>query len=589
MTTGLNKKQLLGRVQMNLKKKGLAITGALALGASLIVSITSAEAATPASWTGPVPAKPGATQGGTVTIQAQGDFEHLDPARNYVGGALDFYRLFIRTLTQYRTVNGKTELVPDLAADLGTTNDGGLSWKFKLRPNLKYEDGSKITCEDLKYGTMRSYNDDILDGGTTYAKDFIDNPTNYKGPYTEPNADLYGVQCSASGDAITYVLTQPIPYFPYVTTFGSFSPVPKAKDTKQNYDNRPFSAGPYKIESYDRGKQLTLVRNSNWDAKTDPIRWNYPDKFVVKMGADQNVIEQMMVSDSGDAKTTVATDTNIVTNLSKVLNKPAYKDRLFNYLSPYNRYYAINVDTVKDVNVRKAIQCAFDFKSILLAAGGTTAGQYANSTIPPTIKGAYRNFTVCDRDVAKNPEAQIAKAKAYLAKATNKKTTLRLAYRDKGVEPARAAALEQALKAVGFTVIMDKYPRSGFYAAAAKRGSEKEPDITQTSWAFDWAAASGIVYALFDGRTMSADDAKSNHSRGNFPDIQKLFEKADQLAPAAQEKVLGDIEQQLIQDKAAHVSVYFEISHQMAGSKVGGVQVDNGWGDLSVLGAYIKK
>ena len=298
MTTGLNKKQLLGRVQMNLKKKGLAITGAVALSASLLVSINSAQAA-PASWNGPVPAKAGATKGGTVTIVTQADFEHLDPARNYVGGTLDFYRLFIRTLTQYRTVNGKTELVPDLAADLGTTNDGGLSWTFKLRPNLKYEDGSKITCEDLKYGTMRSYNDDILDGGTTYAKDFIDNPTNYKGPYTEPNADLYGVQCSAKGDAITYVLTQPIPYFPYVTTFGSFTAIPKAKDTKQNYDNRPLSSGPYKIESYDRGKQLTLVRNSNWDAKTDPIRWNYPDKFVVKMGADQNVIEQMMIADSG--------------------------------------------------------------------------------------------------------------------------------------------------------------------------------------------------------------------------------------------------------------------------------------------------
>ena len=588
MTTGLNKKQLLGRVQMNLKKKGLAITGAVALSASLLVSINSAQAA-PASWNGPVPAKAGATKGGTVTVVTQADFEHLDPARNYVGGTLDFYRLFIRTLTQYRTVNGKTELVPDLAADLGTTNDGGLSWTFKLRPNLKYEDGSKITCADLKYGTMRSYNDDILDGGTTYAKDFIDNPTNYKGPYTEPNADLYGVQCSAKGDEITYILTQPIPYFPYVTTFGSFTAIPKAKDTKQNYDNRPLSSGPYKIESYDRGKQLTLVRNSYWDAKTDPIRWNYPDKFVVKMGADQNVIEQMMIADSGEAKTSVSTDTNIVTNLSKVLNKPAYKDRLFNYLSPYNRYYAINVDTVKDVNVRKAIQCAFDFKSIVLAAGGTTAGQYANSTIPPSIKSAYRNFTVCDRDVAKNPEAQIAKAKAYLAKATDKKTTLRLAYRDRGVEPLRAAALEQALKAVGFKVIMDKYPGSGFYAAVAKRGVANEPDITQTSWAFDWAAGSGIVYALFDGRTMSKDDAKSNHSRGNFPDIQKLFEKADQSAPAAQEKILGDIEQKLIQDKAAHVSVYFEVSHQMAGSKLGGIQVDGGWGDLSVIGAFVKK
>jgi peptide/nickel transport system substrate-binding protein len=307
------------------------------------------------------------------------------------------------------------------------------------------------------------------------------------------------------------------------------------------------------------------------------------------MGADQNVIEQSLISDSGEAKTSVSIDTNIVTNLSKVLGKAEYKNRLFSFLSPYNRYYAINVDTVKDVNVRKAIQCAFDFKTILAAAGGTNSGQYANSTIPPSIKTGYRNFTVCDRDVTKKPEAQIAKAKEYLAKATDKKTTLRLAYRDRGVEPLRAAAVEQALKAAGFTVIMDKYPPAGYYSVVSKRGVEKEPDIVQTSWAFDWAAASGIVYALFDARTMTSTDAKSNYSRGNFSDLQKLFTQADKSAPAAQEKILGDIEQKLIQDKAAHISIYFERSHQMAGSKLGGIQVDGGWGDLSVIGAYVKK
>jgi peptide/nickel transport system substrate-binding protein len=307
------------------------------------------------------------------------------------------------------------------------------------------------------------------------------------------------------------------------------------------------------------------------------------------MGADQNVIEQSLISDSGEAKTSVSIDTNIVTNLSKVLGKAEYKNRLFSFLSPYNRYYAINVDTVKDVNVRKAIQCAFDFKTILAAAGGTNSGQYANSTIPPSIKTGYRNFTVCDRDVTKKPEAQIAKAKEYLAKATDKKTTLRLAYRDRGVEPLRAAAVEQALKAAGFTVIMDKYPPAGYYSVVSKRGVEKEPDIVQTSWAFDWAAASGIVYALFDARTMTSTDAKSNYSRGNFSDLQKLFTQADNAAPAAQEKILGDIEQKLIQDKAAHISIYFERSHQMAGSKLGGIQVDGGWGDLSVIGAYVKK
>ena len=572
---------------MSLMKKALALVGVAALASTTLLSVNAASAAT--TFATPVAPIKGAVKGGTVTILAQGDFEHLDPARNYVGGTLDFYRLFTRTLTQYRTVNGKTDLVPDVAADLGTTKDAGKTWVFKLRTNLKYEDGSKITCADMKYGVMRSYNDDILDGGPTYAKDFIDNPTNYKGPYTEPGKDLPTVICSPKGDSITFKLSVAIPYFPYVTTFGAFSPIPKAKDTKQNYELRPISSGPYKIESYARGKQLVLVRNSQWDPKTDPLRWNYPDSYVVKMGADQNVIEQSLISDSGAAKTSVSFDTNIITNLSKVLNVAKYKSRLFNFDSAYNRYYAINVDTVKDINVRKAIQCAVDFKSILLAAGGTSAGSYANSTIPKSIKAAYRNFNVCGRDVSKHPEAQLDQAKAFLAKATNPKTTLRLAYRDRGVEPLRAAALEQSLKDAGFTVIMDKYPSSNFYAPAAKRGVPNEPDIIQTSWAFDWAAASGIVYALFDGRSMTADDAKSNQSRGNFPDLQSLFAKADVSSTAAQEKLLGDIEQSLIVDKAAHVSVYFETSHYMAGSKVGGLQVDGGYSTLSVLGAYVKK
>ena len=572
---------------MKLGRKTGSVVAIAALVAGVVATVPSASAAT--SFAGPAPAIKGAVKGGTLNIFNQADFEHIDPARNYVGGTLDFYRFFTRSLLNYRTYEGKTELLPDIAADMGTASNNSKTWTFKLRTNLKWEDGSKITCADLKYVTMRSFADDILTGGTTYAKDFLENPNGYTGPYKQPNADLPSIICSPKGDSITYKLSQPVPYFQSLVAYGSFAPIKKSKDTKEKYDNRPFSSGPYKIEKYNRGKDLTLVRNNQWDPKTDPTRWNYPDKIVVKFGSDQAVIENGLVSDTGAYKTGMSGDTELVANLSKVVGNAAYKSRFLQFQSPYSRHYLINMDTVKDLNVRKAIQCAFDFKSILLAAGGTTAGSYSNSTIPKSIKGAYRNFTVCDRDVTKKPEAQIAKAKEYLAKATNKKTTLRLAYRDRGVEPLRAAALEQSLKAAGFTVIMDKYPGSGFYAAAAKRGGSNEPDITQTSWAFDWAAASGIVYALFDGRTMTATDAKSNHSRGNFPDIQALFVKADAAAPAAQEKLLGDIEQKLIQDKAAHVSVYFEKSNFMAGSKLGGLQVDGGYSTLSVLGAYVKK
>ena len=574
---------------MKLRSKVTSVVGVLALAATAVTFTNPAAAATPASWNGPVPAQPGAVKGGTVTIIDQGDFEHLDPARNYVGGTLDFYRLFIRSLTSVRTVRGVTELVPDLAADLGKSADGGKTWVFKLRSGIQYEDGSLVTCEDIKYGVARSYEDGTLDGGPTYAQDLLLNENEYKGPYTTPTKDLQSVICSADGSSITFKLANKVPYFAYVTTYGAFSPVPRTKDTKQNYDLRPISTGPYKIDTYDRGKQLTLVRNKYWDASTDPIRWNYPDKFVAKFGSDQNVVENTLISDSGEAKTSMSIDTNIVTNLQKVSTDPKYKSRFFPLASPYARYYTINVDTVKDLNVRKAIQCAFDFKQILTAAGGTAAGTLSPTTIPSNVKGAYRNFTVCDRDVAKHPEAQVAKAKAYLAKATTKKTNLVLAYRDKGVEPDRAAAVQQQLQAVGFTVTMLKYPKAGYYSQVNKRGVPSEPDIVQASWAYDWAAASGIVYALFDGRTMTPTDARQNYSRANFPDLTKLFIQADKSPTAVQEKILGDIEQNLVQVKAAHLNVYFENSAFMAGSKLGGLQIDGGFSTLSVLGAFVKK
>lgn len=575
---------------MSISKKALALIGTFALGATVLITAPTAQAA--ATVNGPAPAIPDAVRGGTLTILNQGDFEHIDPARNYVGGTLDFYRFFIRTLTQYRTFNGKTELVPDVAADLGTTTDGGKTWTFKLRTNLRYENGSKITCADLKYGTMRSYNDDILDGGTTYAKDLLLNPTNFKGPYTDPTGDLTSITCSPKGDAITYKLQQAVSYFPFVTTFGSFSPVPRAKDTKQNYDLHPVASGPYKIASYDRGKQMTLVRNPYWSAASDPARWNYPNKIVVKFGYEQNALEQQLVSDSGAARTAMSLDTNVITNLPKVLASPAdYKGRFFSFVSPYARYYAINMDTVKDLNVRKAIQCAIDLKTILLAAGGSNAGTYSNSLIPSSISNAYRNFDVCGRDVHKNPEAQIAAAKALLAKSPGAKMNLILAYRDKGIEPARAAAVQQALEAVGFKVTMSKLPRAGYYTSIGKRDvGVVQPDVIQTSWGYDWAAASGIVYALLDGRTMTATDSHSNYSRQNVPALQALFEKADMITDAAKsDKALGDIDQMAIQDYAAVMPAYFETSNFIVGSKLGGVQPDGGYGTISPLAAYVKK
>lgn len=572
---------------MKLGRKTGSVVAVAALVAGLVATVPSASAAT--SFVGPAPAVKGAVKGGTLNIFNQSDFEHLDPARNYVGGALDFYRFFTRALLNYRTHNGKTELLPDLAADMGTASNNSKTWTFKLRTNVKWEDGSKITCADIKYGTMRSYADDLLTGGTTYAKDFLENPNGYTGPYKQPTADLPSIICSPSGDSITYKLSQPIPYFQSLVAYGSFAPIKKSKDTKEKYDLRPLSSGPYKIDKYNRGKDLTLVRNAQWDAKTDPTRWNYPDKIVVKFGSDQAVIENGLVSDTGAYKTGMSGDTELVANLSKVVGKAEYKNRFLQYQSPYSRHYLINMDTVKDLNARKAIQCAIDYQTVILAAGGSNVGSPSNSMIPSSLSNAYRKFNICGRDTVKNPEAQISAAKDFLAKATTKPSKLTVAFRDKGTEKARAAAVGAALEAAGFTVVLKEYPTATYYTAIGVRDAN-EPDVIQGSWGYDWAAATGIVLALLDGRTMSATDAKSNYSRQNDPAIQALFAATDVMTDVKKsDKALGDIEQKVIQDLAAVVPVYMQIANAIFGSKVGGIQQDGGYGTTSPAAAYIKK
>ncbi|CAB4877150.1 unannotated protein [freshwater metagenome] len=88
---------------------------------------------------------------------------------------------------------------------------------------------------------------------------------------------------------------------------------------------------------------------------------------------------------------------------------------------------------------------------------------------------------------------------------------------------------------------------------------------------------------------MTSTDSRQNYSRANFPDLKALFIKADKSSTAVQEKILGDIEQDLVQVKAAHLNIYFENSAYMAGSKLGGLQIDGGFSTLSPLGAFVKK
>ena len=111
---------------------------------------------------------------------------------------------------------------------------------------MKYEDGSQVKAEDVAYAIKRSFAHEELPGGPTDQNDFFKDGDTYKGPY-KPGDDYAGVE---TPDDKTLVIKLGKPFGPAVLRLlPQFTPIPKAKDTKQNYSNHPLATGPYMFKS----------------------------------------------------------------------------------------------------------------------------------------------------------------------------------------------------------------------------------------------------------------------------------------------------------------------------------------------------
>jgi peptide/nickel transport system substrate-binding protein len=219
--------------------------------------------------------RPSGATGGTIVFNSSSVPDSTDPGNTYYAHQWNVIRLYGRTLVTYKSVpgSGGNEVVPDLADSLGKISNNGLTWTYHLKPNLRYEDGTKVTSQDVKYAVERSYAKDVLPNGPGYFSLLLKDP-GYPGPYKDRSAGKLGLKGVTPPDARTIVfhLVKPFADFNYVVALPQTVPVPPEKDKGANYQLHPMSTGPYKFESYQLDKQFTLVPNPNWSAASDPQR-----------------------------------------------------------------------------------------------------------------------------------------------------------------------------------------------------------------------------------------------------------------------------------------------------------------------------
>ena len=494
----------------------VAAVGSLAISTLVVVGAQSATAATPQT-------------GGILTLlEHTPRLDHLDPSRIYTGRDLAFMNSFhTRTLTAYNPVPGKagSNLVPDLATNTGIPSNKAKTWKFTLRPGTTFEDGVKITCDHVKYGTSRAFATDVItDGPSAYLLNWLDIPKDadgnsiYTGPYKNTPAGVAAynkaVTCSSDNRTITFNLSKSIADFNYLATYGIISPIQKSKDTGDAYDLKPQATGPYKIVQNNK-TQLRFIRNKNWSKASDPIRTPYPDEVIIKFGLDEEVIDQIMLSDS--EPNAINFGGPLPTNKAKFFDDPKFKTRTMNNSDPYTRYWAFNVSKMPCLEIRAAMYFSYDFKAMLDYDGGPRfAGSYATGTVSPLLSMDYEPTKVIGPGAPDFKESgNVAKALQYMETAKTKCAAEYTRVTTTGVTidvpqsstlndtiPIMQAAYARAGIKANFNIIA-----SGYYSTI---NTDKQNDVSSGGWGADWANASTVLpelYASFGGWNLSKNQA----------------------------------------------------------------------------------
>ncbi len=493
-------------------------------------------------------------RGGTIYVNTFRAYTHLDPQRNYYGDAIAFEsRTLARTLTTFPAAEGatSTDVVPDAATDTGTRSVDAKTWTFTIRPDVKWQDGKPVTCQDFKYGISRTFATDIINGGPVYALDYLDVPhdsngqATYNGPYKKNGQAGFdkAIDC-ASPTKIVFHLRHPVADFNQTVTLPAFAAVRQDKDTGAKYDSAVFSDGPYMIKGkWDPLRGGTMVRNPNWVASSDDVRKAYPDQIVTTFGESADTIYQKLESDNGSAKNTVTTTTAPPAAAPTVLS-PAMQSRSESVTDGYIHYLSVNVQKVPQKQVRQAIAMALDRTAYVTAWGGSALGSPANSLISPLLKAytKYDPFGVGDK-------GDPVKAKAVLEAAGIKLPySIRYQYPKDLTQDKLATNIKSDLEKAGFKVTLDGLNADTYYDVVAN--PRQTAEVVWARWASDWPSGSTVIPPLLDGRAnISAETLGNDYAAYNDPLTNKAIDTALSLTDsAAQQQAWSAIDQQVVKD-----------------------------------------
>ncbi|MGD2014862.1 MAG: ABC transporter substrate-binding protein [Desulfobacterales bacterium] len=334
-------------------------------------------------------------QGGTMIVTYKDDISTLDPAIGYDWQNWSMIKALFNGLMDYEA--GTYNLEPDLAKSFTISPDGKI-YTFKLREDVKFHNGRKLTAEDIKFSIERAVNPKTQSPG----QGFFWSIKGFDEMVAGKTTQLSGMTV-IDPYTLKIELSRPDATFLHVMAINFAFAVPKEEVEKygQDFGKHPVGTGAFKMKEWKLGQHVAYERNPDYYKKGLPRL----DNVVFEVGQEPTVALLRLQRGEVD----ILGDGIPPARFLQVKNDPKNADLIIEGGQLHTGYVSMNVRVKPFDNkkVRQAVNMAINKDRVCKIINNRAVP--ANQPLPPAMPGYDKEY----KGYAFDP----AKAKAIMAEA----------------------------------------------------------------------------------------------------------------------------------------------------------------------------
>jgi len=493
--------------------------------------------------------------GGTLRVLVS-DIQSLDTATVVSSWDFALAHAYARTLYGYDLAGPPERVgvpVPDIASGPPRLSADRRTYTFRLRGSVRYAPpvNHEVRAQDFITAVERLYDKATPSPGRQYA-DLIAGARQFGAGTAKRIAGL------AAPDARTLRITLVKPAGDFLSILAAepfFAPVPREYAANYavgaNYSGHMVGSGPYTLARYVPNRIISLIRNSNWDPATDPLRTARVDRIEVKLGSPASAVQQAI--ERGEADLSLGSHVP-ATRVAALRADRRLSGRLAVVDSGCLTTLALGTHraagAVADVRVRRAINYAIDKVAVRDALGGRYApdGEIASTILTPGDLG-YHKY---DLYPTPGSRGDPARARTLLAEAGYPDgLTLGFVNMRGGQFAAATTPIRTSLAQAGIRLKITTYEDGDLWIRSLALPSKRlEHQIGLTRWCPEWPGdnARSTIVPQLDGRLINPRD-NSNFSEYDNPAVNRLIDQA--LAEPDRDRraaLWGQIDERVMRD-----------------------------------------